>query len=141
MQNLNSVTLEGFLTEDPKFRPIRDGVEFGAFRMATNHDYRDDKGDLVERAQYHNIVVKIAPTVKAMKSALNKGSYVLVQGRLEHRSYDDANGHKQHISEVVANPYIGFVSWTGKSGADAKSNPAQRNEQPEHSSNASGVHA
>lgn len=111
MQNLNLVVLDGFLTDDPSYRDIREGVQFAAFRLATNHDYRDDNGDKVERAQYHNIVVRIAPTVEAMKARIRKGSRVLVNGRLEHRSYRDGKGETQHITEVVVHPYIGHVGF------------------------------
>lgn len=114
MQNLNTVTLEGFLTDDPNFRFIREGIEFAAFRMATNHDYRGDDGEIVKKAYYHNIVVKIAPTVKAIrKRCLGRGAHVLISGRLETREYQSGDV-KRYITEVVANPYSGSVRFLDK---------------------------
>ena len=108
MQNINMATLEGYLTSSPEFRQIRDGVEFAAFRMATNHDYRSDDGEIVRRAFFHNIVVKIAPTVHAIRKRLSKGSHVAVQGRIENRSYEH-DGAKRYITEIVVNPYSGHI--------------------------------
>lgn len=114
MQNLNTVSLEGFLTEDPKFRAVRDNVEYAAFRIATNHDYRNQDGDIVKRPFFHNIVVKVSSTVEAIKTALAKGSRVVIQGRLESRTYTKEGGGTAHIYEVVVNPYIGHVGFLDK---------------------------
>lgn len=110
MQNVNTVILEGFLTDDPTFRDIRDGVQFAALRLATNHDYRAEDGNVVKRAFYHNVVVKVPSTVQAIRSRLGKGSRVVVQGRLEPRAYQK-DGETRYVHEVVVNPYSGHIGF------------------------------
>lgn len=112
MQNTNIVIIEGFLADDPKFRSVRDGVEYAAFRLANNQDYKGPENEWVNRAFYSNIVVKTPHDVRAIKArALKKGARVLVEGRLENRTYQGQNNTTHYITEVVVNPYGGKLQF------------------------------
>jgi single-strand DNA-binding protein len=98
----NSVHLIGRLGMDPKPFEFENGNQKAQFSLATNEYYKNAKGEKVEETQWHNIVAfgKIA---KVAIDYLAKGKEIALEGKLVNRSYEDKNGNKKYISEVVAN--------------------------------------
>jgi single-strand DNA-binding protein len=103
----NSVQLVGHLGQEVKFFNFDSGSSKASFALATNDYYKNSKGEKVQDTQWHNIVAwgKLADN---MKSILDKGSEVLVKGKLTSRSYDDKEGVKRYVTEIVANEFICF---------------------------------
>lgn len=103
----NSVQLVGNLGRDVEFRNFDSGSSKASFTLATNDYYKNNKGEKVQDTQWHNIVAwgKLAEN---MNSLISKGSEVLVKGKLVSRSYDDKDGNKRYITEVVANEFLTF---------------------------------
>lgn len=101
MASLNKVMLIGNLGKDPELRYTPDGLAILRFTMATSEYFNDKAGNKTERTTWHNIVLfgKIA---QALANYLNKGKQVFVEGRINNRSYDDKDGNKKYISEVIA---------------------------------------
>lgn len=101
MQSLkNKVQLIGHLGADPEFRKLENGNALAKMRIATSDSYKNAQGERVTDTQWHNIVVWGA-TAEFASRYLNKGSYVLVEGRLTYRDYTANDGQKKYFTEIV----------------------------------------
>ncbi|OVE78715.1 single-stranded DNA-binding protein [bacterium I07] len=98
---VNKVILLGRLGADPQLRYTPSGRAAVSFNLATNASWKDQEGNQQERTDWHRITAwgKLA---EVMGEWLKKGSYVYLEGRIQTRTYDDANGVKKYITEVVA---------------------------------------
>lgn len=98
---LNKALIIGNLTRDPEERQMPSGVSVVNFSVATNRYWKDKNGSRQEDTQYHNVVVFGAQAANCAQY-LKKGSSVLVEGRMQTRSWDDADGNKKYRTEIVA---------------------------------------
>jgi len=99
---LNKVFLIGRLTADPILRTTSSGQPVCSFRIATNRVWTNrGNGQKQEETQYHNIVLwrKLA---EISSQYLNKGSLVLIEGRLQTRAWQDSSGKNQYRTEIIA---------------------------------------
>jgi len=101
----NQVQLIGNLGKDPEVKNLESGKIMATLRMATNEFYTDAKGDRIEKTQWHHVVAW-GNNAKVIEKYLRKGSEVAIQGKLVHRSYDDKDGQKKYVTEVVANELV-----------------------------------
>lgn len=103
----NSVQLVGHVGQDVNFSNFDTGSVKAAFSLATNDYYKNNKGEKIKDTQWHNVIAwgKMAENMNAI---LRKGSEVLVKGKLVSRSYEDKEGNKKYITEVVAKEFISF---------------------------------
>lgn len=99
--NLNKAFIAGRLTADPVLRATTTGQPVATFSVATNRVWTDKAGAKQEAAEFHNIVVWGRQAEVASKF-LTKGALVLVEGRLQTRSWDDKQGQKHKITEIIA---------------------------------------
>jgi single-strand DNA-binding protein len=99
--NLNKVFILGRLTADPMLRTTPTGKTVANFSVATNRIWNSNDGQKQQAVEYHDIVVwdRQADVVSRF---LNKGSLVLIEGRLQTRSWDDPQGQKRRKTEIVA---------------------------------------
>lgn len=97
---LNKVHLIGRLGTNPEIRNTPSGVSVGNFTLATNRSYKGKDGNWVEETDWHNIVVW-AKNAENAKTYLQKGSKVYIEGRLQTRSWEDKDGKKQYMTEIV----------------------------------------
>ena len=104
-RSLNKITLIGNVGKDPELRYTSSGVAVSNFSLATNEQWKDPDGNTQERTEWHNIVAwrKLA---EICGEWLKKGKKVYIEGRLQYRSYDDKNGIKRYVTEVVAQDMI-----------------------------------
>ncbi|MFH1956651.1 MAG: single-stranded DNA-binding protein [Patescibacteria group bacterium] len=98
--NLNKVFIIGNLTRDPELRTLPSGASVVSFGVATNRVWRDQSGEKKEEAQFHNIVV-FGKQADSVNQYLTKGSSVLIEGRLNTRSWEAADGSKRTRTEIV----------------------------------------
>ena len=99
---LNKAILIGNLTRDPELKAIASGNKVCTFSIATNRTYKDANGVRQEKTDYHNIVVW-GKTAENVATYMKKGSQILVEGRMETRSWDDAaTNTKKYRTEVIA---------------------------------------
>lgn len=98
--NLNKIFVLGNLTRDPESRSLPSGQTVATFSVATNRVWNKN-GARQEDTQFHNVVVfgKMADTCSKY---LSKGKMVLVEGRIQNRSWDAADGTKKYRTEIVA---------------------------------------
>lgn len=96
---MNKAFLVGHLTKDPDLKYLGDNTAVANFTVAINRTYANQGGE--READFINVVVwrKQAENVKKY---LTKGSLVGVDGRIQTRSYDDKDGKKVYVTEVVA---------------------------------------
>ena len=112
---MNKVFLIGRLTRDPELRYTGSNTAVASFTIAVNRTFQNQQGE--READFINIVVwrKQAENVK---NYLTQGSQVAIDGRIQTRSYDDNNGQKRYVTEVVADN----VEFLGSKGSSSSSN-------------------
>ena len=115
----------GNLTRDPEIKALPSGAKVCSFSVATNRVWKDKNGAKQEAADYHNIVV-FGRQAETAGQYLKKGSSVLVEGRMQTRSWDGADGQKKYRTEVVADrvQFGPRSSGTGAGSAASKDIPA-----------------
>jgi single-strand DNA-binding protein len=113
---LNKAFIIGNLTRDPELRALPSGIQICSFGVATNRVWKDKNGARQESADYHNIVV-FGRSAETSAQYLKKGSSVLIEGRIQTRSWDDkSTGEKKYRTEIVADR-VQFGSRPGGGGA------------------------
>jgi single-strand DNA-binding protein len=101
MRGLNKVTLIGNLGKDPEIQTLEGNIKVAKFSLATSESYKDSNGQNQSTTDWHSIVLWRGLADLAEKY-LHKGSLVYVEGKLKTRSYDDKEGQKKYVSEIVA---------------------------------------
>ena len=96
---MNRVILIGRLTRDPELRYTSSNIPTCTFSIAVNRNFTNQAGE--READFINIVVW-RKQAENCKNYLNQGSQVAVEGRIQTRNYDDQNGVKRYVTEVVA---------------------------------------
>lgn len=105
---LNKAFIIGNLTRDPELKALPSGTKVASFSLATNRVYKDKEGKRVENVDYHNIVA-FARLGELCAQYLKKGSQACVEGRMQTRSWDAADGSKKYRTEIIAdNVQFGF---------------------------------
>jgi single-strand DNA-binding protein len=113
--SVNKAILIGNLGRDPEVRFTGSGKAVCKFAIATTEVWYDQQEQKQERTTWHNIVVW-GKQGETCGKYLSKGRQVYVEGRIENRSYDDKEGNKRWISEVVAQQVRFLGSRSGASG-------------------------
>lgn len=98
---LNKSLIIGNLTRDPEIKALPTGMKVCSFTVATNRSWKDKDGVKKEEADFHNIVV-FGKQAESCGEYLRKGSQVLVEGRLQTRSWDGKDGEKKYRTEIIA---------------------------------------
>ena len=97
---VNKVILLGNVGKDPEVRHMDNNLVVAQFSLATSERWNKD-GNWVEHTEWHNIVMWRGLAEKAEKS-VRKGSSLYIEGRLRSRSYDDKDGNKRYVTEILA---------------------------------------
>jgi single-strand DNA-binding protein len=112
---LNRVFIIGNLGRDPELRFTSNGRAFARFPVATSERWTDQEGNRQERTEWHNVVVW-GKQAESCGQYLAKGRQVFVEGSIRSRQYDDKEGNKRYVTEVVARD-VRFLG--GRAGQDA----------------------
>ncbi len=128
---LNKVFIIGNLTRDPELKAIPSGIKVCSFSVATNRVWKDKNGAKQEAADYHNIVV-FGRQAETVAQYMKKGSQVMIEGRMQTRSWDDqATNTKKYRTEVIADR-VQFGSNTGaKTGGSFDQSSSSKSSQPQ----------
>ncbi|MDF1672451.1 MAG: single-stranded DNA-binding protein [Vicingaceae bacterium] len=106
MNNLkNKVQLIGNLGNTPEVINLETGKKLAKFSIATNESYKNTKGEQIKDTQWHNIIAW-GKTADIIEKYLEKGSEVAIEGKLVNRSYDDKDGNKRYITEILVNELL-----------------------------------
>ncbi|MGQ7945954.1 single-stranded DNA-binding protein [Flavobacterium sp. WC2509] len=106
----NRVQLIGNVGNDPEIKNLDGGRKVAHLNIATNDSYKNDKGERVEQTEWHRVVAW-GKTAEIIEKFVTKGNQLALEGKLTNRSYDDKNGEKRYITEVV----VSEVMLLGKS--------------------------
>lgn len=101
----NRVQLIGNLGNDPEIITMDSGKKLAKFSIATNDTYKNKEGERVTDTQWHNVIAW-GKTADIIESYVTKGKEVAVEGKLTTRSYDDKEGNKRYMTEVVCNELL-----------------------------------
>jgi len=101
----NRVQLIGHVGNDPEIKNLDGGKKVANFTIATNDSYKNEKGEKVEQTEWHKVVAW-GKTAEIIEKYVTKGKEIAIDGKLTHRSYEDKNGEKRYITEVVANDVL-----------------------------------
>ena len=101
----NRVQLIGNVGNDPEIKTFDGGRKLANLTIATNDSYKNDKGEKVEQTEWHKVVAW-GKTADLIEKYVTKGNQIGIEGKLTHRSYDDKNGEKRYITEIVVNELL-----------------------------------
>lgn len=96
---INRVILVGRLTKDPEYRQTPNGVSVATFTLAVNRSFTNSQGE--READFINVVV-FRKQAENVNKYLSKGSLAGVDGRIQSRSYENNEGRRVFVTEVVA---------------------------------------
>jgi len=127
--SVNKVILVGNLGKDPELRYTASGVAVATFSLATSERYKDRNGEQQDKTEWHNIVAW-RQLAEICGKYLHKGKQVYIEGKIQTRSYDDRDGNKRYITEIVADQ----MQMLGARGDEGYQRPsAQFQGQPQQS--------
>src|SRR3989344_5742529 len=117
---LNKVFVLGNLTRDPELKSLPSGIPVANFGIATNRIWKDRDENKQEGAEIHNIVV-FNRQGELCAHYLKKGQSVLIEGRIQTRSWDAQDGQKRYRTEIIAErvqfgPKAGGGGYQGEGG-------------------------
>ena len=101
----NKVQLIGNLGNDPEIITLESGNKLAKFSIATNESYKNAMGEKVTDTQWHNIIAW-NKTAEIIEKYVTKGNEIAIEGKLTSRSYENKEGEKKNITEVVCNELL-----------------------------------
>ncbi|APG24267.1 single-stranded DNA-binding protein [Syntrophotalea acetylenica] len=111
--SVNKVILVGNLGKDPELRYTASGTAVANFSLATTERFKDRDGNSQEKTEWHNIVAW-RQLAEICGKYLTKGRQVYIEGKIQTRSYEDRDGNKRYITEIVADQ----MQMLGRAGDD-----------------------
>lgn len=100
---LNKAMVIGNLTRDPEMKALPSGIKVCNFSVATNRTWKDKDGAKKESTEFHNIVV-FGRQAEIIQQYMKKGSSIMIEGRMQTRSWD-ADGGKKYRTEIIADTF------------------------------------
>src|SRR3954470_5671417 len=126
-RSVNKVILVGNLGKDAETKFTPSGVAKTTFTVATNRRWKDQQsGEWKEETSWHNVVLWRSEN---LSQYLQKGKQVYVEGRLDHRSWEDPQGQKKYFTEVVADEVI-LVGGRGGEGGGGGGGDYEQRDRP-----------
>lgn len=98
--SVNKVILVGNVGKDPETRYLDESTAITKFPLATSETYKNKSGEKVSNTEWHNVVLWRGLAQVAEKY-VKKGTQIYIEGRIKTRSYDDADGNRKYITEIV----------------------------------------
>lgn len=121
---MNKAIICGNLGKDPELRYTPAGAAVCTFSVATSERYKDKQGQQQEKTEWHNIVVW-SQLAELCSKYLTKGSKVLLEGKIQTRSYDDRDGNTRYTTEIVARDVQFLSERQQQSSGSGYQQPAQ----------------
>ena len=101
----NKVQLIGHVGNTPEILTLDSGKKLAKFSIATNETYKNNKGEKITDTHWHNIIAW-GKTAELVENYVPKGKEIGVEGKLTTRSYEDKEGIKRYITEVVCSELL-----------------------------------
>lgn len=125
---VNKAILLGNLGKDPEVRHLDNGRAVANFSIATSESYKNRSGEKVTNTEWHNIVLW-TPLAEIAEKYLKKGNQVYIEGRITTRSYDDKDGNKKYITEIVGRE---LTLLGGGGGRPSDDSPGREDYSPDY---------
>jgi single-strand DNA-binding protein len=130
--NYNKAIIIGNVVADPEVRTTPSGQQVCSLRVATNRVWTDQSGTKQTKTEFHSVVLwrRLA---EIASQYLRKGGMVMIEGRLETRSWDDQAGNKKYRTEIIGeNMQLGPKGFSQGSSEQPNKpqQPASKNEEP-----------
>jgi single-strand DNA-binding protein len=109
----NRVMLIGHLGQTPETKHFDNGNSLSKFSIATNETHKNEKGEFVTEAQWHNLVLW-GNLAKTAEKYLDKGKEVIVEGKLHTKTYTDKEGVKRYFTEILVSDLVLMSPKTSK---------------------------
>ena len=97
---VNEVILVGTVGKDPEVTTTGSGVKVARFSLATSKSWKNDRGETVDKTEWHNIVVWRG-LAEVVEKYITKGYLLWVRGEISYGSYDDKDGIKRYTTDIV----------------------------------------
>ncbi len=129
MKGINKVQLLGTVGKDPEVRTISEGNSVASFSIATNDSYMDKNNQKVETTEWHNVECwgKLADIVS---KHVKKGSNLIIEGKIQTKSYDNKEGQKVYRTNIVAKELLFIPGGTKSSESNGSSQNTNNNSTP-----------
>tara|TARA_R110001592_G_scaffold49617_2_gene154553 strand:- start:596 stop:931 length:336 start_codon:yes stop_codon:yes gene_type:complete len=101
----NKVQLIGNVGQEPTITNLENGKKVARLSLATNENYRDSQGEKQTDTNWHNIVAW-GKTADIVEKYVDKGKEIAIEGKLSTRSYEDKDGNKRYVTEVVVSEIL-----------------------------------
>ena len=124
--SLNKVMLIGSVGKDPEVKDAN-GAKVATFTLATNERYKDKNGEYKDNTEWHTIVAW-RNTAEVVERFVRKGTPLYVEGKIRTRSWEDSNGNKRYVTEIIAES----VQMLGKKDGGAPSNAEPVAQRPQY---------
>lgn len=109
----NSVHLIGRPGVDPEVKTFGEGKKLAKFTLATNERHYNDKMELVEETEWHNILA-FGRTAENVEKLVRKGRLMAIEGKIQTRQYEDSNKNKRYITEIVMDEFMLVEKMSGE---------------------------
>lgn len=100
----NRVQLIGHVGQEPEIKTVNN-KKVASLTIATNDFYYNEKGDKVEQTEWHRVTAW-GKTADIIEKYVTKGKEIAVEGKLTHRSYDDKDGNKRYVTDILVNELV-----------------------------------
>lgn len=101
----NKVQLIGNLGNDPEIITLESGKKLAKFSLATNDSYKNAQGEKVSQTDWHNLIAW-GKTAEIVEKYVAKGKEIAIEGKLTTRTWEDKDGMKRYVTEVVVNELL-----------------------------------
>lgn len=109
--SLNKVMLIGNLGADPEVKSFQNGGKVCNLRIATSEQWKDkNSGERQERTEWHTVAIFSEGLVSVAERFLRKGSKVFIEGQLQTRKWQDAQGNDRYSTEIVLRGFNGTLT-------------------------------
>lgn len=132
MGSFNKALLLGHVGQDPDVRYTQSGTPVASFSLATNEHWKDREGIKQERTEWHNCVAW-SRLAELVEQYVHKGTQLLVEGKIQTRSWDAESGQKRYRTEVVAErvQFVGNANGNSLPPVASSENPSDSVSTPD----------
>ncbi len=134
MAGINKVILVGNLGRDSEVTTYENGVKRASFSIATTESYRDKDGNWIDQTEWHNIVLWRWLAEKN----LIKGDQIYLEGKIKTRSWEDNDGNKRYITEIVGDKVLKLLSRRDYGTRPEAPPPPEKDDIPESQTGGQG---
>lgn len=101
----NRVQLIGNVGNEPVIKTLEGGRKVANWVLATNDYYKNEEGERIEQTEWHPLVAW-GKNAEIIEEFVSKGRQIAVEGKLSHRNYEDKNGERRYVTEVVVHEVL-----------------------------------